>query len=100
MFVKIIRAKRKDDAAQIEKTYECDRYETRFWRQDTNTGDRVCLIIMTRNGQDQAAEIGEGDGAFFMNENGRTIDSIDWRDHRVDEAVPIKETTSVSVPIT
>lgn len=86
MFVKIIRQKSKEAVAQIEQVYECDRYETRFWPEDTKTGGRMCLIIMTRNGQDQRAEIGEGAGAFFMNGNGRTIDSIDWRDHRVDEA--------------
>ena len=87
MFVKIIWQKREEAAAQIEKTYECDHFETRFWPKDKKTGGRMCLIVMTRNGQDQTVEIGEGDGAFFMNENGRTIDSIDWRDHRLDEAL-------------
>ena len=86
MFVKIVWEKKKKAVASIEHVYECNHYETRFWREGSNTGERMCLIIMTLNGQDQMAEIGEGDGVFFMNENGRTIDSIDWRDYRVDEA--------------
>ena len=70
MFVKIIWDKPKEAEVQIEITYECSRFETRFWREGSDTGKRKCLIVMTRNGQEQWAEIGEGDGAFFMNENG------------------------------
>lgn len=85
MFVKIIRKYPKDAVALIEQVFECTRYEARFWPKDEELG-RSCLIIMTRNGQEESVGIGEGDAAFFMNENGRTIDSIDWTDHRVDES--------------
>jgi hypothetical protein len=87
MFVKIVRHKGEDDAAQIEHTYECDHYETRFWRKDSSTGDRACLIIATKEGsRPMTSEIGEGDTAYFMNENGKTIDCIDWVDYRKSEA--------------
>lgn len=87
MFIKVVRPGK---IAQIENVYECDKYELRFWEEES---PQKCLILMKKYPDRLVGSVEierKNVGVYFMNEQGRTIDSIDWLDHRVD-AEPIPE---------
>ena len=79
MFVKIVSYDDKE-REKVEAVYECDRYELRYFPDDaTQTWEKDNFLLTLEGSSNITLDLFKKNlGLFFMNNQGRTIDSYRW----------------------
>ena len=89
MFVKIVHTK----PEHIESVYECHRYKVRFFNLDAKTQiEKKCMISMEADGRPGSIHVElemNNVVVYFMNNEGQTIDKMDWLYE--EKTVPVPE---------